>query len=109
MESLESWQRGILIITIVTTIILIGRFLTRPIFRIIAETKLREIFTASSLLLIIGTALAMQFVGLSPALGTFVAGVVLANSEYRHELEADIEPFKGLLLGAIFYLCRIKH
>ncbi|NIT13113.1 MAG: potassium transporter, partial [Candidatus Dadabacteria bacterium] len=102
VTSLQSWQRGLLIITIVTSIILIGRFLTRPVFRLIAETRLREIFTAFSLLLIIGTALAMIFVGLSPALGTFVAGVVLANSEYRHELESDIEPFKGLLLGLFF-------
>ncbi|HSG30829.1 MAG TPA: monovalent cation:proton antiporter-2 (CPA2) family protein [Thermodesulfobacteriota bacterium] len=102
VESLKSWQRGVLIIAIVSSIILGGRFLSRPVFRFIAETRLREIFTAFSLLLIIATALAMQFVGLSPALGTFVAGVVLANSEYRHELESDIEPFKGLLLGLFF-------
>jgi len=74
----------------------------RPVFRLIAATRLREMFTAMSLLLVIGIALAMQQVGLSPALGTFVAGVVLADNEYRHELESDIEPFKGLLLGLFF-------
>ncbi len=74
----------------------------RPIFRFIADTQLKEIFTATALLLVIGIALAMQQVGLSPALGTFVAGVVLADNEYRHELETDIAPFKGLLLGLFF-------
>ena len=74
----------------------------RPVFRLIAATRLREMFTAMSLLLVIGIVLAMQQVGLSPALGTFVASVVLADNEYRHELESDIEPFKGLLLGLFF-------
>lgn len=74
----------------------------RPVFRFIATTRLQEIFTATALLLVIGIALAMQQVGLSPALGTFVAGVVLADNEYRHELETDIAPFKGLLLGLFF-------
>ena len=68
----------------------------------IAATRLREVFTAAALLLVIGIALAMEQVGLSPALGTFLAGVVLADSEFRHELESDIEPFKGLLLGLFF-------
>ena len=68
----------------------------------VARTRLRELFTAAALLLIIGVALLMSKVGLSPALGTFLAGVVLANSEYRHELEGDIEPFKGLFLGLFF-------
>ena len=68
----------------------------------IAKTSLREIFTAAALLIVIGIALLMTQVGLSPALGTFLAGVVLAQSEYRHELETDIEPFKGLLLGLFF-------
>jgi voltage-gated potassium channel Kch len=87
---------------IVGGIIVGGRFLMRPVFRFIAATRLREIFTATALLLVIGIALAMQQVGLSPALGTFVAGVVLADNEYRHELESDIDPFKGLLLGLFF-------
>jgi CPA2 family monovalent cation:H+ antiporter-2 len=79
-----------------------GTYLTRPVFRYIAMARLRELFTAYALLLVIGTALLMIAVGLSPALGTFLAGVVLANSEYRHELESDIDPFKGLLLGLFF-------
>ncbi|WP_300296670.1 glutathione-regulated potassium-efflux system protein KefC [Ferrovibrio sp.] len=79
-----------------------GRFLTRPLFRMIAGTGLREIFTAVALLLVMGIALLMQLAGLSMALGTFLAGVLLAESEYRHELESDIEPFKGLLLGLFF-------
>jgi CPA2 family monovalent cation:H+ antiporter-2/glutathione-regulated potassium-efflux system protein KefB len=74
----------------------------RPVFRMIAATRLRELFTATALLLVIAIALLMTQVGLSPALGTFVAGVVLANSEYRHELESEIDPFKGLLLAVFF-------
>lgn len=74
----------------------------RPVFGAIARTRLQELFTAAALLLVVGITLLMTQVGLSPALGTFVAGVVLANSEYRHELETDIEPFKGLLLGLFF-------
>jgi monovalent cation:proton antiporter-2 (CPA2) family protein len=99
---LPAWQQAILVVGIVAGIIAGGRFLLRPVFRIIADTQLRELFTATSLLLVIGIALAMQEVGLSPALGTFVAGVVLADNEYRHELEGDIDPFKGLLLGLFF-------
>lgn len=91
-----------LVIGVIAAIILGGRFLLRPVFRFIARTNLREIFTAAALLLVIGVALAMQAIGLSAALGTFLAGVVLAESEYRHELESDIEPFKGLLLGVFF-------
>lgn len=86
----------------VAAMVLGGRFLVRPVFRAIARTRLREVFTAAALLLVIGIALLMTRVGLSPALGTFLAGVVLANSEYRHELESDLEPFKGLLLGLFF-------
>ena len=79
-----------------------GARLTGPLFRFIAVAKLRELFTATALMMIIGIALLMSLVGLSPALGTFLAGVVLANSEYRHELESDIDPFRGLLLGLFF-------
>ncbi|MGB3493527.1 MAG: glutathione-regulated potassium-efflux system protein KefC [Elainellaceae cyanobacterium] len=100
--ALSGWQQTLLVIGIVGGIIIAGRFLMRPVFRFIADTRLREVFTATALLLVIGIALAMQTVGLSPALGTFVAGVVLAENEYRHELETDIEPFKGLLLGLFF-------
>ena len=79
-----------------------GRYMLRPLFRIVAMTRLRELFTASSLLLVVGVALLMELVGLSPALGSFLAGVMLAESEYRRELETDIEPFRGLLLGIFF-------
>ena len=79
-----------------------GQFLSRPLFNFIAKTGLPEIFTTAALLLVIGTATLMSLLGLSPALGTFLAGVVLATSEFRHELESNIEPFKGLLLGLFF-------
>jgi monovalent cation:proton antiporter-2 (CPA2) family protein len=79
-----------------------GRYVLRPLLRIVAQTKVSEAFTAAALLVVIGTALIMTAVGLSMALGAFVAGLLLADSEYRHELEADIEPFKGLLLGLFF-------
>ncbi|WP_268597995.1 cation:proton antiporter domain-containing protein, partial [Escherichia coli] len=79
-----------------------GRFLLRPLFRYIAASGVREIFTAAVLLLVLGSALFMETLGLSMALGTFIAGVLLAESEYRHELEISIEPFKGLLLGLFF-------
>jgi len=99
---LPGWQQGLVVIALVAGIVVIGRVLMRPIFRFIASTRLREAFTATALLLVIGIALAMSACGLSPALGTFVAGVVLADSEYRHELESNVEPFKGLLLGLFF-------
>ena len=86
----------------IAAVVLGGNFLTGPIFRFIAAAQLRELFTATALMMVIGIALLMSLVGLSPALGTFLAGVVLANSEYRHELESDIDPFKGLLLGLFF-------
>ena len=101
-ESLPPWGQALAVLGAVVLVIVGGRFLTRPIFRWIAAARLREIFTASALLLVIGIALLMAKVGLSPALGTFLAGVVLANSEYRHQLEGDVEPFKGLLLGLFF-------
>jgi glutathione-regulated potassium-efflux system ancillary protein KefC len=96
------WQQALLVLAAVAGVIAGGRFLVRPLFRFLATTGLREIFTAAALALVIGITLLMEAVGLSPALGTFLAGVVLAESEYRHELEADIEPFKGLLLGVFF-------
>jgi len=96
------WFQVLMILVIFTGIIIAGRYLARYMFRIIARTGLREIFTAMALLLVIASAILMDMVGLSPALGAFLAGVVLANNEYRHELEADIEPFKGLLLGLFF-------
>ena len=101
-ETLPDWAQAVLILATIAGIIIAGRWLIRPVFRQIAESKLREIFTAAALMLVIGIALLMTYVGLSPALGTFLAGVVLSDSEYRHELESDIEPFKGLLLGLFF-------
>ena len=79
-----------------------GRYLLRPVFRVVASMQMPELFTAAALLVVTGTALAMDAVGLSMSLGAFLAGVLLADSEYRHELQADIEPFKGLLLGLFF-------
>ncbi|MBT8400018.1 MAG: monovalent cation:proton antiporter-2 (CPA2) family protein [Rhodothermia bacterium] len=96
------WVQTLAVLGAVAVIVVGGRYLLRPVFRAIARTRMRELFTAAALLLVIGIALLMSLVGLSPALGTFLAGVVLANSEYRHELESDIEPFKGLLLGLFF-------
>lgn len=94
--------QAIIILIVIAGIVLAGKYVLGPIFRLIAQTRLRELFTAAALLLVIGIALLMTSIGLSPALGTFLAGVVLAQSEYRHELESDIEPFKGLLLGLFF-------
>lgn len=102
VAGLNGWQTTLVTIGAIAAVVLGGNFLTRPLFRFIASAGLRELFTAAALMLVIGIALLMTLVGLSPALGTFLAGVVLANSEYRHELESDIEPFKGLLLGLFF-------
>ncbi len=102
VEGLPGWGVTLVTIGAVATVVLGGHYLSRPLFQIIATLKLREMFTVATLLLVIGIALLMTLVGLSPALGTFLAGVVLANSEFRHELESDIEPFKGLLLGLFF-------
>jgi len=102
VEGLPGWAETLVVFAAVAVIILFGRYLLQPFFRFIARTGMRELFTAAALLLVIGTAMLMSKVGVSPALGTFLAGVVLARSEYRHELESDIEPFKGLLLGLFF-------
>jgi monovalent cation:proton antiporter-2 (CPA2) family protein len=96
------WLQALMVLGVVAGIIVAGRFLLRPVFRWIAATRSQELFMATALTLIVGITLEMEFVGLSPALGTFLAGVVLAESEFRHELEANIEPFKGLLLGLFF-------
>ncbi len=102
LSEYPGWVQTILVIGAVGLIFLAGKYIIVPLLRIISKTKLREMFTATSLLLVVGVAFLMQSVGLSPALGTFLAGVVLANSEFRHELESDLEPFKGLLLGLFF-------
>jgi CPA2 family monovalent cation:H+ antiporter-2 len=102
VDRVPGWQRALLTVGAIAFVVIVGSYLTRPIFRFIAVARLRELFTATALLLVIAIALLMVVVGLSPALGTFLAGVVLANSEYRHELESNIDPFKGLLLGVFF-------
>ncbi|TNE59827.1 MAG: potassium transporter, partial [Sphingomonadales bacterium] len=102
LEGLPAWLSGIATLAAIGFVAFAGAFLTRPVFRFIASSGLRELFTAAALMFVIGIALLMVVVGLSPALGAFIAGVVLANSEYRHELEADINPFKSLLLGLFF-------
>lgn len=102
VEGLPAWGVTLVTLGAVAAIIFAGVFLTRPLFRFIHAANLREIYTAVALLMVVGIALLMNAVGLSPALGTFLAGVVLANTEFRHELESSIEPFKGLLLGLFF-------
>ncbi|MEP1142662.1 MAG: monovalent cation:proton antiporter-2 (CPA2) family protein [Henriciella sp.] len=102
VEGLNGWQTMLVTLGAIGVVILGGSYLTRPIFRFVAGANLRELFTATALMMVIGIALLMTLVGLSPALGTFLAGVVLANSEYKHELESDIDPFRGLLLGLFF-------
>jgi CPA2 family monovalent cation:H+ antiporter-2 len=99
---LPGWAQTIALLCAVGAVILSGRFVIVPFLRFIARIHLRELFTASALFIVIAAAYLMELVGLSPALGTFLAGVILANSEYRHELESDIEPFKGILLGLFF-------
>lgn len=99
----QEWygQVGI-VVGVIAGIVLLGRFVFQPLFRFIAREHLREVFIAAALLLVIGAAALMERCGLSPALGTFLAGVVLADSEFRHEIESNLEPFKGLLLGLFF-------
>jgi glutathione-regulated potassium-efflux system ancillary protein KefC len=96
------WLDAARLAGVILGVIVAGRFLVRPALRIIAKSEMREIFTAFALLLVIAISLLMQWVGMSMALGAFMAGVLLADSEYRHALETDLEPFKGLLLGLFF-------
>lgn len=102
LAAAPSWVQPLAVVGAVALVIASGRLLVRPLFRFIAKSGQREIFTAMALALVVGVAVLMQSVGLSPALGAFVAGVVLADSEFRREIEADIEPFRGLLLGLFF-------
>jgi CPA2 family monovalent cation:H+ antiporter-2 len=102
VDGLPGWAAALVTLAAIGAVIAGGTYITRPVFRYIATAKLREVFVATALLFVIGIALLMTLVGLSPALGTFLAGVVLANSEYRHELESNIDPFRGLLLGLFF-------
>ena len=102
LDGLPAWGVTLVTLGAVVAIVLAGRYGIGPAFRFIDRARLREMYTAFSLLIVIGIATLMNMVGLSPALGAFLAGVVLASSEFRHELESDIEPFKGLLLGLFF-------
>ena len=102
VADLPGWGVTLVTLAVIGAIILAGVYLARPVFRFIHASRLREMFTALALLIVVGISFLMLLVGLSPALGAFLAGVVLANSEFRHELETDIEPFKGLLLGLFF-------
>lgn len=102
VDGLPGWQVTLITLAAVIAVILAGIYLTRPIFHFIHAARLREMYTALALLIVAGIAFLMMLVGLSPALGTFLAGVVLANSEFRHELESDLQPFKGLFLGLFF-------
>lgn len=102
MDWMPGWFQAVAIPLAVVSVIGIGRFLVPGLLSMVAKTRIRELFTASALLIVVGIAFIMTLVGLSPALGTFLAGVILANSSFRHELESDLEPFKGLLLGLFF-------
>lgn len=102
IEDLPAWGVTLVTLGAVAAVILLGIFATRPLFRFVHMARLRELYTAFALLIVLGIASLMILVGLSPALGTFLAGVVLANTEFRHQLESDIAPFKGLLLGLFF-------
>lgn len=102
LEHLPIGLQTLAVLFSVVVVILAGRYLFVPLLRLVAKTRLRELFSASALLIVIAIAFLMELVGLSPALGAFLGGVVLANSEFKHELESNLEPFKGLLLGLFF-------
>ncbi|WP_299722431.1 monovalent cation:proton antiporter-2 (CPA2) family protein [Devosia sp.] len=102
LDSPIDWLTPLTLIGVFIAAIIAGRYLVRPLLGYVARTGVREAFTALGLALVIGAALLTQYVGLSPALGAFIGGVLLADSEYRHELESNLEPFKGLLLGLFF-------
>ncbi len=102
VAGLPNWVYALVMLAAIGSVVFGGHYLSHPLFRFVAQSGLREVFTATALMLVIGIAALMSLVGLSPALGAFMAGVVLANSEFRHELMTNIEPFKGLLLGLFF-------
>lgn len=102
IDGLAGWQTALVTLAAVGAVIVLGNYVITPLFRFVARARLRELFVSTALMVVIGIALLMTMVGLSPALGTFLAGVVLAGSEYRHELESDIDPFRGLFLGVFF-------
>lgn len=102
VTAVDAWLGGIKLVAVFVGFAVFGRFATRPILRVAASARAPEVFTSAALLMVIGSAMLMEFAGLSVSLGAFVAGVLLADSEYRHQIQADIEPFKGLLLGLFF-------
>ena len=102
LDGLPIGVQGFAVILSVVLVILAGRYLFVPMLRLVAKAKVRELLSASALIIVLGLALVMELVGLSPALGAFLGGVVLATSEFKHELESNLEPFKGLLLGLFF-------
>lgn len=102
MAQLPGWAAAIVTLLAIAFVVLIGSYAIRPLFRYVHSARLREMDTTMALFIVVGIASLMSFVGLSPALGTFLAGVMLAGSEFKHELESQIEPFKGLLLGLFF-------
>jgi CPA2 family monovalent cation:H+ antiporter-2 len=102
VEGLSGWQTAIASFAMIALVVLTGHYLTNPIFRFVSRSGLRELFVSTALMLVLVIALLMTMVGLSPALGTFLAGVVMAGSDYRHELESDISPLKGIFLGVFF-------
>ncbi len=102
VQDLPAFMQAALTLLVIGGIVVVARYLLRPLFRAIADTQLTELFTGFVLLIVAGVTLAMIAIGLSPALGAFIAGVVLAESDFRHEIEADLNPFKGLLMGLFF-------
>ncbi|MEM1342124.1 MAG: cation:proton antiporter, partial [Pseudomonadota bacterium] len=102
VEGLPGWGIALVTIAAIGSVIVVGPYLLHILFRFVHLARLREMYTAFALVIVVGIAFGMLLIGLTPALGAFIAGVVLANSEFRHELEANIEPFKGLLLGLFF-------
>ena len=102
IQGLPGYQHALVIAIVIAWVVIAGRYLVGPLLLFVAKSNLREVFTATSLALVVGITLLMQKIGVSPALGAFVSGVVLANSQYKHTLESDLDPFKGLLLGLFF-------
>jgi CPA2 family monovalent cation:H+ antiporter-2 len=102
IDGLNGWQTALVSFATMIIVVAAGHYLTDPIFRFVSRARLRELFVSTALMLVLAIALLMTMVGLSPALGTFLAGVVMARSDYRHELESDISPFKGIFLGVFF-------
>ena len=102
LDGAPGWMKTLAIISAIGLIFFVGNYIVNPFFKYIARLQVRELFTSFALMLVIGVSVLMNYVGLSPALGAFMAGMTLANSEFKHQLESDIEPFKALLLGIFF-------